>query len=100
MRRLTTPTHKFELGFDTELIRSIRITYAQGGRNILKKEKSDCVFEGENVLLRLTQDETRRFSSSGGVKIQIRIITKDGEALASDIFEEPVDDVLDNEVMT
>ena len=42
MRRGTTPTHQFELPFETDLPKDIEITYQQSGKIILQKRKEDC----------------------------------------------------------
>ena len=77
-----------------------------------EKEKEDLTFEtaldeNENVLyymawFRLTQEEANSFCTcvSKSVKVQVRALTTNGEALASDKFTFGVDDVLNDEVLT
>ena len=81
------------------MIKSIRIVYAQNTRTVLVKNTEDVTIGDKSVSVRLTQEETRRFSPTGNADIQVRILTVQGDALASDIIRVPVQDVLDNEVL-
>lgn len=82
----TTPTHVFVLPFDVDLIKSIRIIYAQAGEVVMTKENEDLQLEGNSVRYKLTQEETLAFDDSKRVEIQVRVLTVDGDALASDIY--------------
>ena len=86
MRRGTTPTHTFVLPFNVESLQAVQIIYRQGGENILILEKEDCTLAGNAVAVRLTQEDTFAFKDVGNVEIQIRVLTADGEAMASDIM--------------
>lgn len=99
MRRATTPTHSFTLELDPKLISQIRITYAQGGKKILTKNKEDITLEGNVAKVRLTQEETLGFDIGRRVEIQIRVLTTGNDALASEVFDVPCLRVLDDEVM-
>lgn len=98
MIRGTTPTHTFNLPFDTALVDKIKITYAQNGVVILTKEKADCKLEGNFVTVKLSQENTLKFDASR-VQIQIRVLTIGGDALASDIVTKPCKDVLEGGVL-
>lgn len=109
MIRATTPTHKFEFkNLDPTTFKEINVYYAQQGVEILKKTKTDFQFttqETENDIIyiayvMLTQEETKLFK--GGktpVKIQLRVLTSDGRALATDEYEVPVYNVINDEVL-
>lgn len=100
MRRLTTPEHRFPFrGLDPEDIKRVRITYAQGGRKILTKEGDDVKIDGAEFIVKLTQEETKRFIADRTVEIQVRVLTVDEEAPASPIFKTSCERVLDDEVM-
>lgn len=86
MIRGTTPTLEFMLPFDTSVVSDVFITFAQGRKEILNKTLADCACEGEKLTLRLSQEETLKLSSFYTTEIQIRVKTKTGEALASDIM--------------
>lgn len=100
MRRFTTPTHTFELiDFDVSLIERIKITYAQGGKVILEKRDSEISVKDSKAVIRLTQEDTAKFSMGKAVDVQVRILTKGGDAIASAPKTIPLLDVLDDEVL-
>ena len=98
MTRGTTPTHTFTLQIDTALIKRLSITYEQGQTQV-KKTEADCEMSGKTVTLRLTQEDTLKFTHDCPVRIQLRVLTTSGDALASGIKTMRVEDVLDDEVM-
>lgn len=74
----------------------------------MEKTQSDLSFssyigEDGNVVyiaaFRMTQEEANMFAPEP-VRVQVRVLTTDGEALASDITTMKVTDVLDDEVLT
>ena len=87
MYRATTPTHIFTLPFETGLLKTLQITYCQFDRIILQKGKEDCTLTGKTVKLGLTQQETLLFQADTEVSVQLRLVTADGKALASDIAQ-------------
>ena len=99
MYRLTTPLHKFTLPFETEIIKELIISYGQNHAEVLSKRVAECMLEGETVSVRLTQEETKLFIPDVPVDIQIRILTKHGEALASAKYKVRCEDVLNDEVL-
>lgn len=98
MIRGTTPTHTYNLPFDTALIDKIKITYAQNGVVVLTKEKADCKIDGNAVTVKLSQEDTLKFDASR-VQIQIRVLTTGGDAIASDIKIVSCSDVLEGGVL-
>lgn len=99
MRRATTPTHTFTLaGITAEDINRLLITYSQRGEVKFEKTEANCTIEGNVVSLTLTQEEANLFAP-GCVEIQLRVVTHEGTALASQIFHEDVSDVLNDEVL-
>ena len=100
MIRATTPTHSFELPFDYEqFVGKILITYKQGNNIILEKTENDISFSGNTVSFELTQEETNLFNGEMIVDIQVRVLTKGGEALASDTWHKTVIEVLNDKVL-
>ena len=99
MQRGTTPTHTFTLPFDTSMLSQVRIVYSQMGRVVLVKTGDDITMSGTEIKTRLTQEDTFAFSCSRPVEIQVRVLTKSGEAKNSDIVEESVKRCLENEVI-
>ena len=99
MRRLTTPKHRFTLQLDPSVISKIRITYAQNNAIFLTKENEDVSIDGNVATVKLTQEETKKFTADKEVEIQVRVLTIGDDALASDIIKVDVQKVLDDEVM-
>lgn len=99
MMQGSTPTHIFRLPIDTNLIQSLRITYAQNERKVLTKTKKDCVLDGNAVTVKLTQEETLLFKAKLDAEIQIHILTVGGDSIPSIIKKVPVRLLLDREVL-
>lgn len=111
MIRATTPTHTFFFDDNPkENFEIILITYAQNNRIILEKHKEDLSFssckglDGKTVYiasLKLTQKETNKFAANpkGIVNIQVRAVTYEGDAIASNISQISVENVLNDEVL-
>ena len=111
MRRLTTPTHRFIFNTDPSDYVRILITYKQGSKILLEKEKDELAIEeyikdGETyyaVCYELTQEDSKKFSAfnyNGDVHVQVRVLAESGEAYASEIFTLKVSDVLNDTVLT
>lgn len=105
--RATTPTHYFTIETDPSLFKRILITYKQNGAIVLEKTKDEISVAEETedeetvyiLSYRLTQAETKGFSMNFPVYVQIRALTFDGAALASDIVKIDVETVLNDEVL-
>lgn len=100
MRRGTTPPNSFV--FDGESpadFEKIVVTYAQRGRVLINRDKSQLSIDATTVYLRLTQVETLLFTSGVPVEIQIRVLRQDGTADASPIYRVPVEAVLNDSVL-
>ncbi len=87
MWRGTTPVHTFTLpeGVDLADFDVVYVTYSQGGRTVLEKNKDELVAADNGYRLFFSQEDTLCFSP-GPVKIQIRARLHDGRAVASDII--------------
>lgn len=95
----TTPTHTFNIPFDTSLVKVCRIIYAQNDEVLFIKTNEDCTLEGSVIKTRLTQEDTFMFDHNKPVQIQLRILTKNGESLSSVINKVGVSNCLGNEVL-
>ena len=103
MFRATTPTHIFTLPFDTDQIKEVRITYQQNGETVLEKTETDCTMVGEDIKVTLTQQETLLFdagSRDNRVSIQLRVLTKTGQVMASKIVKVFAKACLNEEVLS
>lgn len=99
MIRGTTPTHTFELPFDTALLKEVKVIYSQDDKQIFCKRAKDCELDGCFVRLRLTQEETFMLDCKKQVQIQIRVLTLNDDALATDVITVSVKKCLDDEVL-
>ena len=99
MYRGTTPTHTFDMPFDTSIISKVRIVYAQDSVPIIVKETEDCTFAGTVISVKLSQVDTLALDCSKFVNIQIRVLTMGNDALTSDVIRKSVGECLDDEVL-
>ena len=99
MIRGTTPTHTFNIPFDTSVVKEVKILYAQDDVKVLEKNTEDCALSGNSVSVTLTQEDTFKLDCKKPVEIQIRVLTLDGEALTSVPEKVGVSKCLDNEVL-
>lgn len=95
----TTPTHIMTIPFEASALAEVMIIYAQGGFEVFRKVTKDCVIVDKEIRVTLTQEDTLKLQNLTSVQIQLRVLTVDGSALASDIFTVPVAKVLNNEVL-
>lgn len=96
MIRGTTPILEFTLPFDCSLLTEIYITFAQYGTTVLEKSMADCTCSGTLVTLSLSQEDTLKMKQDrmAIAEVQLRVRTKDGSALASNIMQIRVDRIL------
>lgn len=117
--RGTTPYHKFVVPMSSQNIDTIYITYLQNGEIVLDKTGEDVSVEdvdietenahmedyeiepseSSQVTLHLTQEDTLKFKFYPAAEkniavIQLRILTSEGEAYASDPIHERIFGVL------
>lgn len=96
MRRGTTPTITIKVkgNLSVDLFKTVIVTLKQGDIQV-DKTNSDIEFDAENNVLNvfLTQEDTLVFRK-GQVSIQVRVLTFSEEALASQIINKSIDDIL------
>lgn len=93
MIRGTTPTFIFNLPFDVSNIKSAYITIKSRGTDV-EKAVTDCSLNGTTITVKLTQEETLALPESQIAGVQLRVLTNDNEALASDVFPIKVEEIL------
>ena len=86
MIRGTTPTLEFTIPFDTDLLAEVWVTLSQNNEILIDKHLEDCSREGNLISVKLTQEETLELDCDCITEIQLRVKTREGEALASDIM--------------
>ena len=96
MRRGTTPTNTFTLDIDLSAA-TVYISYAQANAVVLEKTGTDLTFtsdeHGYYISVTLSQEDTLKFIP-GDVAIQIRYVTSDGVADASNIIRTTAERIL------
>ena len=95
----TTPTHTFNLPFDSSLIKEIRIIYSQKGKVVLKKTTDECTIEDSAVKTKLSQEDTFQFKGNVPVSIIIRVLTQGNDAIRSLPIVRSVAELCDDEVL-
>lgn len=104
MYRATTPTHTFTLPIDTSTCKEILVTYKQNKTKLDKHYQdstlpSGMTLDGANVIIKLTQAETLMFSHDHSVYAQVRVLTVDDSAYASQRFKISINDVLNEDIL-
>lgn len=99
MRQGTTPKHTFTLPFETNLVEKVRVVYAQKDVVKIVKTEADAEMAGNTISVKLTQEDTFKLNNNLKTYVQVRVVTHDGNAFASDIITLPVDICLDGEVL-
>lgn len=94
MIRGTTPQHSFAVNLDLTKA-TVYVTYNQKSVTV-EKTGEDLEITPYNIKVKLTQEDTLSFVAGKPVRVQIRYITEDGYADASDIYELEVEDILKN----
>ena len=94
MVRGTTPELIFTLPFEVSSIQKLWITFSQKNSEIFTLEKEVCTLDGTEVRVSLTQEQTLQFSSNCILEIQMRVLTLDNVALASNIIRTSVQKIL------
>lgn len=99
MIRGTTPTHIFNLPFAASTISALSVTYKQDGETLLKKQKADCTLDGNAVIVKLTQEESLKFTARDSVEVQLKVKDASGDVIAHTVKSIPVKRILDEEVL-
>lgn len=87
MIRGTTPTLLYNLPFLASIIKSAEITieYVDNFKKVLMtKTLEDCELGEKSISTTLTQEETLQLPTSATVLVQLRVLTKDNKALATE----------------
>lgn len=94
MIRGTTPQLAFNLPFDTSIIKTVWVTFSQYNKEVFTIETESLTMDGPTVSVELTQAQTLQLSQNDSVEIQLRILTTNGDALASNIIKTSVGKIL------
>lgn len=98
----TTPTLHFNLPFQASLIKSAEITlqYTDSFKNVLiVKTLADCELGETSISTKLTQEETLQLPAPATARVQLRILTNDDVALATEYYKISVKKLLKKDVI-
>lgn len=98
MKRGTTPLHVFSVNRDLRGAK-VYLTYRQGDDAIITKTNEDLDISETAVVVELTQSDTLLFKDSRPTEVQIRYVTDEGVAEASDIIKINVERILKDGVI-
>lgn len=94
MTRGTTPELAFQLPFDAGALTKLSIAFEQDDVLVLEKKLEDCTVSGQQVSVRLTEEDTLAFRQNGSV-LQIQLRCGIGEKrLASEVITATVGRIL------
>lgn len=94
MIRGTTPTLTFTLPFEpTGIVKDVSITFLQGEGTILEKKLVDCEIDGVDMRLRLTREDTMKFSPCKWIKIRVDMVCMDDNVITADLIYDMCCDV-------
>lgn len=82
----TTPTIKYNLPFESSLIKSAEIVvmYVDANKEVLIiRNLADCYLGDKSIETVLTQEETLKLPAPSTVEVQLRIATTDDTILAT-----------------
>ena len=104
MYRVTTPYLTFTLPIQTSTCKEVLVTIKQNATELTKHYENGTMpdgmsFDGKNVIVKLTQAETKAFNSNVSALTQIRVLTNADDAYASQVFNIKVSDVLNEEIL-
>lgn len=91
--RGTTPTIRFKLPFETDVIQNCEVYLSQPNLLIVKR-KNDCILQGNIIQVPLTEDETLQMSNKHPLEMQIRFEYTNGSLGATRIKQGDVGRIL------
>ena len=102
MFRGTTPQLIFRINFDTKRLKRVYITIKNEHKEPITVEKTieDCTLDGMTITTTLSQEETLKFKANEKINVQLRILTDDDIALASQLFPMTIEKILKDGVIT
>lgn len=97
IRRGSSPVCRFNVDLDLSTAVKIRVIFKQLNVVIFRKDKEDCEFDAENMILRvnLSQKDTLKLNDKYPVRVQIRTKFPDGSTPPSNVMEGSVTELLE-----
>ena len=104
MYQATTPNHTYKLPIATSSCKTIQVSYKQGDKQLIwQSDGADLpdgmTFDGNKVIIRLTQEQTLGFNTKAPVTSQVRALTDDDDAFISRKFRISVKEAQNKEIL-
>lgn len=84
--RKTTPEHCWMLPTTSENIEDVLLTYSQNGVILVEKTLNDVNICDNQLIYKLTQEETFKFQPCFDLDMQLEVKTVGGDILQSDVI--------------
>ena len=94
-----TSVESFKFPFDASDVKSIFITFKENGETIIEKTLDDCTFGEGVVSVKISQEDSLKFSDNAIVQVQIRVKLTNDETTKSNIMETYTDNILKDGVI-
>lgn len=98
----TTPTLRFNLPFDISVVKKAEIVleYVDANKKVqIVKELKDCITGEKYIAAKLTQEDTLKLPAPSMALVQLRVLTNDGNALATDVQKVFIKSLLKGDVI-
>ena len=73
----TTPRPRFNLPFETSVIKNMEVYFSQGEGLVFEKKMDECELSGSTVVVPLTQADTLMLNERNNLYIQFRFVFND-----------------------
>lgn len=97
--RGTTPKHTFVVPFNTSEIVKVLVVYSQNDIEVFHKKTEECTMSDNNVIVKLSQEDTLKLRHGQKVQIQLKVLKTDGDVYVSVIIVTTVLKCLSDEVL-
>lgn len=97
--RGTTPTAIYTTDIDLRTAEVVYLTFKQGSKTLIEKEKEDMEIDENEVRVWLSQEETLLLKHTQPVRMQFRVRFPDQTALKSGIMSAQVGEILKDGVI-
>ena len=98
----TTPTLQFNLPIETSTIKAaeVMVRYVDNNKEVvIVKTLDECKVDEMTITAQLTQEETLQLPAPSTVSIQLRVLTNDETALATEVQKVSVKKLLKEDVI-
>lgn len=99
IKKGTEPIIQFALPISADNVQKAKVIIKYKDNSKLTKYAEADSFSGNTISVKLTQEETFLFDCNSYIKVLLRVLTKSGEPLVSDVHNVFVEECFDDEVL-